>query len=98
MCFKIPPPCLRSRKVTGARGEWPPAPASRRFPRSAGVLGGPTMLRMALFFCVLALIAAMFGFGLVANMSFDIARIIFFVFIVLAILSLFGGVLRRPPA
>jgi uncharacterized membrane protein YtjA (UPF0391 family) len=55
------------------------------------------MLRLAILFLVIALIAALFGFGLVANMSYDAARILFFVFIVLAVLSLLGGVFRRPP-
>lgn len=56
------------------------------------------MLRLALVFFVVALLAAFFGFGLVANMSYDIARILFFVFVVLAVLSLLGGFLRTPPA
>jgi uncharacterized membrane protein YtjA (UPF0391 family) len=55
------------------------------------------MLRLALAFLVVAIIAALFGFGFVANMSYDAARILFFVFIVLAVLSLLGGALRRPP-
>jgi uncharacterized membrane protein YtjA (UPF0391 family) len=55
------------------------------------------MLRLALLFLVIALFAAFFGFGLVASLSYDAAKIIFFVFIVLAILSFFGGVLRSPP-
>jgi uncharacterized membrane protein YtjA (UPF0391 family) len=55
------------------------------------------MLRLAILFLVIALIAALFGFGFVADMSYDAARILFFVFIVLAVLSLLGGVLRQPP-
>lgn len=56
------------------------------------------MLRYAIMFLVVALIAALFGFGMVANMSYDIAKILFFVFIVLAVLSFLGGLLRTPPA
>jgi uncharacterized membrane protein YtjA (UPF0391 family) len=56
------------------------------------------MLRLAILFLVIALLAALFGFGLIANMSYDVARIFFFVFIVLAVLSFLGGVLRTPPA
>lgn len=56
------------------------------------------MLRLALMFFVIALLAAFFGFGLVANMSYDAAKILFFVFIVLAVLSFLGGLLRTPPA
>jgi uncharacterized membrane protein YtjA (UPF0391 family) len=56
------------------------------------------MLRLALLFLVIALIAGFLGFGLVANLSFEAARLVFGVFIVLAVLffvaSLFGGAPR----
>jgi uncharacterized membrane protein YtjA (UPF0391 family) len=55
------------------------------------------MLRWALVFLVIALIAAFFGFGLVASLAYDIAKILFFVFIVLAVLAFLSGALRRPP-
>jgi uncharacterized membrane protein YtjA (UPF0391 family) len=55
------------------------------------------MLRWALMFLVIALIAAVFGFGLIANLSFDAAKIVFFVFIVLAVLSFLGGLMRSSP-
>jgi uncharacterized membrane protein YtjA (UPF0391 family) len=54
------------------------------------------MLRLALVFLVIALIAALFGFGLVANLSWAAAKILFFIFLVLAILAFFGGMFRRP--
>jgi uncharacterized membrane protein YtjA (UPF0391 family) len=54
------------------------------------------MLRLALVFLVVALLAALFGFGLVADMSYGAAKIMFFVFIVLAVLSFLGGSFRRP--
>ena len=53
------------------------------------------MLRMALIFLVLALVAGSLGFGLVANLSIDIARILFFIFLVLFLLALVSGVVRR---
>jgi uncharacterized membrane protein YtjA (UPF0391 family) len=56
------------------------------------------MLRAALAFLVIALIAAIFGFGGVYAAATDIAKILFFVFIVLAILSFLGGSFRSPPA
>ena len=56
------------------------------------------MLRLAVLFLVIALIAALLGFGGVASLSFDGARIIFFIFLVLAVLSAIGGWTRRPPA
>jgi uncharacterized membrane protein YtjA (UPF0391 family) len=55
------------------------------------------MLRMAVLFLIFAVVAALFGFGLVADFSFAAAKILFFVFIVLAVLSFLGGSLRAPP-
>jgi uncharacterized membrane protein YtjA (UPF0391 family) len=55
------------------------------------------MLRFAIFFLVIALIAALFGFGLISGMAFLAAKIVFFVFIVLAILSFLSGTQRTPP-
>ncbi len=55
------------------------------------------MLRLALMFLVIALVAAVFGFGLVAGMAFEGAKIFFFIFVVLAVLAFIGGALRSPP-
>ncbi|WP_020468415.1 DUF1328 domain-containing protein [Zavarzinella formosa] len=52
------------------------------------------MLRLALAFVVIAFLAAMFGFGLIADMSFDFAKIAFFVFLVLAVISLLSNALQ----
>jgi uncharacterized membrane protein YtjA (UPF0391 family) len=54
------------------------------------------MLRLAIVFLVIALIAAMSGFGMVSAIAWDGARIFFFIFLVLAILSLFLGFRGRP--
>jgi uncharacterized membrane protein YtjA (UPF0391 family) len=53
------------------------------------------MLRLALLFLIIALIAALFGFNLVAGLSFEAARILFFVFLVLAVLIGLNDLLRR---
>jgi uncharacterized membrane protein YtjA (UPF0391 family) len=53
------------------------------------------MLRWALFFLVFALIAALFGFGVIASAAADIAKILFFVFLVLLVVTLVLG--RRAP-
>ncbi len=53
------------------------------------------MLRLAALFLVIALIAALFGFGYVHEFSWEGARIVFFVFAVLSVLSLVGGAYRR---
>jgi uncharacterized membrane protein YtjA (UPF0391 family) len=56
------------------------------------------MLRLAILFLVIALIAGLFNFVSVAWISVEAARIVFFVFIVLAVLSFLGGAFRAPPA
>lgn len=54
------------------------------------------MLSWALVFLVVALIAAVFGFGGIAAGAVQIARILFFIFLVLFVVSLIAGGLRRP--
>ena len=49
------------------------------------------MLSYALIFLVLALVAGGLGFGLIAGVSIEIARILFFVFLVLLVISLVRG-------
>jgi uncharacterized membrane protein YtjA (UPF0391 family) len=49
------------------------------------------MLRLAIVFLVIALLAAFFGFGGVADYSWAGAKILFFIFLVLAVLSYLGG-------
>ncbi|MEQ9683117.1 MAG: DUF1328 domain-containing protein, partial [Rhodospirillales bacterium] len=46
------------------------------------------MLRWAVIFLVVALVAALFGFGGIAAAAVDIAKLLFFVFIVLFVLAL----------
>jgi uncharacterized membrane protein YtjA (UPF0391 family) len=55
------------------------------------------MLRLAILFLVVALIAALFGFGGIYAAATDFAKILFFIFIVLFVISLIMG-WRRPPA
>src|SRR6478735_6006166 len=45
------------------------------------------MLRLAIVFLVIAMIAALAGFGNVAGFAWEGARILFFVFLVLAVIS-----------
>jgi uncharacterized membrane protein YtjA (UPF0391 family) len=49
-------------------------------------------------FLIVALLAAFFGFAGVENYSFEGAKIIFVVFLVLAVGSLLGGTLMRRAA
>jgi uncharacterized membrane protein YtjA (UPF0391 family) len=53
------------------------------------------MLRWALLFLVVALVAALFGFTGVAGTSIYAAKILFFVFLVLFVVSLVAGT-RTP--
>ena len=55
------------------------------------------MLRMAIAFLIVALVAALFGFGLLADFSFDAAKILFFVFLVLAVVSFIADAFRGRP-
>ena len=56
------------------------------------------MLRWALMFLVLALVAGLLGFGGIAAVSANIAQILFVVFIILFIAALAVGVIRcRAP-
>ncbi len=54
------------------------------------------MLHWALVFLVIALIAAFFGFTGVYVAAAGIAKVLFFVFLVLFIISLLAGGIRRP--
>lgn len=49
------------------------------------------MLHYAIVFLVIALIAALFGFGGIASSAVGIAQVLFFVFLVLAVVSFFFG-------
>jgi uncharacterized membrane protein YtjA (UPF0391 family) len=59
------------------------------------------MLRWALGFLIVAILAAICGFGGIAGAATDIARLLFFVFLVLFVFSavghLFGATSPTPP-
>jgi uncharacterized membrane protein YtjA (UPF0391 family) len=60
--------------------------------------GGNAMLGWALTFLIVALIAAVLGFGGIAGFAVEIAKIIFFVAIVLFVISAVFGLIRgRTP-
>jgi len=63
----------------------------RRRPRA---VEESVMLSWALTFLVIALIAAILGFGGIAGVSIEIAKIIFFVAILLFVISAIFGVVR----
>ncbi|HEX4641837.1 MAG TPA: DUF1328 family protein [Candidatus Acidoferrales bacterium] len=53
------------------------------------------MLGWTITFLIIALIAAAFGFGGIAVAAAGVAKILFFVFLVLFVVSLLSGVMRR---
>jgi uncharacterized membrane protein YtjA (UPF0391 family) len=53
------------------------------------------MLYYALMFLLVALIAGALGFGVVAFAAAEIARIVFFIFLVLFVVSLVSHIFRR---
>jgi uncharacterized membrane protein YtjA (UPF0391 family) len=53
------------------------------------------MLHYAIVFLVIALIAALFGFGGIAAGAVEIAKILFFVFVVMAIVTFVIGIGRK---
>jgi len=48
------------------------------------------MLRLAIVFLIIAMIAAVFGYGSIEHYSWEGAKILFFIFLVLAVLSFIG--------
>ena len=57
------------------------------------------MLRVALIFFLIAILAGIFGFGGIAAASADIAVFLFWLFVVLFVVSLIIGLIdrRSPP-
>ena len=53
------------------------------------------LLHWAVVFLIIALIAAFLGFGGVAGVATDGARLLFWVAIILVVISFVGGLVRR---
>lgn len=53
------------------------------------------MLQLAIACLIVALIAGLFGFGVVSSSFMGAAKILFVVFLILAVLSFLGGRFRR---
>lgn len=52
------------------------------------------LLTWAVVFLIVALVAGLFGFGLVAGLSITIAKWLFFIFVVLFVISLIAHLVR----
>ena len=66
---------------------------NRKFPRNT--LKGGIMLRYAAVFFVVVLFAAVFGFLGIAPAAVSVARLLFYVFLTLFLVSLVSGLARR---
>lgn len=53
------------------------------------------MLHYAVVFLVIALVAALFGFGGIASSAVGIAQVLFVVFLVMAVLTFLFGLMRK---
>lgn len=53
------------------------------------------MLHYALVFFIIALVAALFGFGGIAASAVEIGKILFIVFAILAVASFLFGLIRK---
>ena len=56
--------------------------------------GEEAMLGWAVFFLVIALVAALFGFGGIAGTAIGIAKLLFFIFLAIFVISLIMGLGR----
>ncbi len=55
------------------------------------------MLYYAAVFFIIAIIAAVFGFGGIAAGAVEIAKVLFFVFLIVSFVTLVIGLIRRGP-
>jgi len=53
------------------------------------------MLKWAAIFFVIAIVAAVFGFGGIAAGATEIAKILFFIFLVVFVITLIMGLVRK---
>lgn len=94
----------RRHRAEQQRHERPERHIGRGLPRRLGVDNGPVAGRMRAEDggkqhhggLIVGLIAAVLGFGGIAGASFALAKTIFFVVLVLILLSLIFGTVRRP--
>jgi uncharacterized membrane protein YtjA (UPF0391 family) len=53
------------------------------------------MGRISLLFLLVALVAALFGYGIIANLSYEVARLLSVAFLLFALITLMSGILGR---
>jgi len=71
----------------------------RRIPAKEGPAKEGIMLHWAVVFFIIAIIAGVLGFGGIAVATAEIAKLLFFIFLVLFVVSLIASLFRRrlPP-
>jgi uncharacterized membrane protein YtjA (UPF0391 family) len=67
--------------------------AQRDISASAATSGTTDMLKWALFFFIISIIAAIFGFTGIAAAAAGIAKILFFIFLVICVIFLVVGLM-----
>jgi uncharacterized membrane protein YtjA (UPF0391 family) len=98
LCFASNPACFQSADFSapdlGVHLERGLQITERKLARANDSQGG-RMLGWALTFLIVAIIAAIFGFGGIATAAAGIARFLFFVFLVIFVVTLIMGFTRR---
>src|SRR6476646_1541068 len=69
---------------------------ARHYPAESPPIREPIMFGWVVTFLLIGLIAALLGFGGIAGTSFAIAKVIFFIALILLLLSIIVGAVRRP--
>jgi uncharacterized membrane protein YtjA (UPF0391 family) len=54
------------------------------------------MLRWAVIFFIVAIVAALFGFTGISAAAAELGRVIFFIFVLLFVIALLTGLVQRP--
>ena len=83
-CFKAVP----RRLIIGKR-ERPSRHPPQRLPQIKGRV--IEMLRWAAIFFIIAIVAAIFGFGGIVSAAASVAKVLFFIFLILFVVSLIFG-------
>jgi uncharacterized membrane protein YtjA (UPF0391 family) len=94
---------LREKKACASRGTVVAEMTARTLHATVGQTarnvssnrGEKNMLQAAAVFFIIAIIAAVFGFGGIAAGATEIAKILFFIFLIVFVVSLIMGLMRR---
>ncbi|RJR34340.1 MAG: DUF1328 domain-containing protein [Desulfobacteraceae bacterium] len=54
------------------------------------------MLTWAVISLIIAIVAGLLGFGVIASAAAGIAKILFFIFLIIFVVTLVAGLMRRP--